>query len=192
MKHGMRTLVGILSATWFAACGGSGSNPPTSQDAGTPPVGGVFELKSAAFADTGSIPARHSQRGGNVSPPLSWSGAPASVQSFAVTCTDADAFGYVHWVVYDIPATVTALAENLPKTPTLTSPPAMQGANDTAGTGWAGLDPPPGEEHRYVFTLYALGTTTLGLAPGARLTQVTQAMQGKIISQASLRGRYSP
>ena len=78
----------------------------------------VFQLKSNAFRANGEIPARYSCEGENISPELTWSGAPKGTKSFALVLHDPDAphpGGYTHWVVFNIPADVTNIAENVPK-----------------------------------------------------------------------------
>jgi hypothetical protein len=95
--------------------------------------------------------------GKNISPALSWSGFPDQTAGFAVTCYDPDAptgSGFWHWLVIDIPASVTSLA-------------AGAGAGNLSlpyGTAdFGGAAPPPGEEHRYVFAVHAVDTAKLGI-----------------------------
>jgi Raf kinase inhibitor-like YbhB/YbcL family protein len=97
--------------------------------------------------------------GANISPDLTWSGAPEGTRSYAVTCFDPDAptgSGWWHWVVTDIPADVTSFAQGA----------ALPGGartwlNDYGYTGWGGPWPPPGPAHHYVFTVFAVGVNRL-------------------------------
>jgi hypothetical protein len=125
------------------------------------PAASTLTLTSDAFAEGSPIPADHTCDGANVSPPLSWSGVPASTAELALTMTDPDARGFVHWVVTGIDPAITALAAGgVPET-------ATEGRNDSSEFGWTGPCPPPGAAHRYVFTLYALNE---GIAPDAELS----------------------
>lgn len=93
--------------------------------------------------------------GGNMAPTLEWSGAPEGTESFAVTVYDPDAptgSGWWHWFVFNIPADVTAL-------PGGGGDNGVQLTNDYGAEGFGGACPPPGEVHRYQFTVHALGTT---------------------------------
>ena len=131
-----------------------------------PPVP-EFSVTSTDFTPGGRLPDAHAFSGGNVSPQLSWSGAPAGTKSYAVTCYDPDAptgSGFWHWSVIDIPAGVTQLPtgagsgdfEGLPDG-------AVHVRNDYGTRDFGGAAPPPGDGvHRYVFTVYAVDQEKLG------------------------------
>jgi len=147
---------------------------------------GDLTLTSTAFATGGAIPARHSADGGNVSPALSWSGAPEGTAAYALVCHDPDAplaDGFTHWVRYGIPASVTELAEGAPEDD-------MAGVNSADQSGWMGPQPPPGHgTHHYFFHLYALGSYP-GLEPGLTREQLLAAIDEHILVQARLVGTF--
>ncbi|MGC8830205.1 MAG: YbhB/YbcL family Raf kinase inhibitor-like protein [Verrucomicrobiia bacterium] len=149
-----------------------------------------MQLKSSAFANGQPIPVKYTGQGKDISPPLEWSDAPAGTKSFAIISDDPDApVGvWVHWVIYDIPANVTKLDENVPTKETLPTG-AKQGINDFGNVGYGGPMPPPGKPHRYFFKLYALDTV-LNLKPRASKQELLRAMQGHILAQAELMGTY--
>jgi Raf kinase inhibitor-like YbhB/YbcL family protein len=153
-----------------------------------------FTLSSTAFRNNGAIPLKYTRAEGgqDVSPPLQWSNPPAGTRSFVITCIDLDAQNFVHWVVYDIPANLSGLPENVPKQPQpqVNGAQVKQGENNFGGVGYGGPEPPQGETHRYRFTVYALSVDTLNLPAGANLQQVTQAMEGKILATATLTGTF--
>ena len=148
-----------------------------------------MEIKSQAFAQGGFIPAKHTCDGEDVSPSLTWSGAPAGTQSFAVISDDPDAPAgtWVHWVIWNIPAGTQALEENVPK---LEAPPngARQGTNDFRRVGYGGPCPPSGT-HRYFFRLYALDAP-VDLKSTATKRELEKAMQGHVLARAELMGKY--
>ena len=122
---------------------------------------------------------------------MAWSGAPSGAAAFALIMDDPDAPAgtWVHWVLYDLPARSSALAENVAKTEALKDG-AVQGRNDFPRTGYGGPCPPPGKAHRYFFKLYALDAP-LGLKPGATKRDVERAMQGHVLATAQLMGTYA-
>ena len=146
-------------------------------------------LKSSAVNEGSIIGAKYTCDGADVSPPLSWSGCPEETESYALICDDPDAPAgtWVHWVFYDIPASVTDLPEHI-STDKNPSTGGTQGVNDFRKIGYGGPCP-PGGTHRYYFKLYALDRES-GLAPGATKQQLTAAMKGHILAEAQLMGRY--
>jgi Raf kinase inhibitor-like YbhB/YbcL family protein len=158
---------------------------------------GNLSLSSTAFANNGTLPLRYAATGAggqNVSPPLSWSGAPSGTRSFMLVCVDPDANDFIHWIIYDIPASVNSLSEGVPNVSSLPNG-AKQAKNDAGTIGYFGPEPPPGEEHRYVFLLYALAVDTLGLEPGASPESVAGVLtelqnQNKVLGEAQIVGKF--
>jgi Raf kinase inhibitor-like YbhB/YbcL family protein len=149
-----------------------------------------FMLVSAAFQPGADIPRKYTCDGEDVSPPLRWQNAPALAKALALIVDDPDAPGgmWVHWVIYDLPATATGLSEAAPNTETLKSG-ARQGMNDFRKVGYGGPCPPPGSAHRYFFRLYALDAPT-GLKPRAVKQQLLNAIEGHVVGEAEVIGRY--
>ncbi|MCL6480780.1 MAG: YbhB/YbcL family Raf kinase inhibitor-like protein [Firmicutes bacterium] len=149
-----------------------------------------LHLTSTAFEPNGTIPKRHTCDGPDVSPPLAWNDPPAGTQSFALIMDDPDAPAgtWVHWVLFNLPASARALPENVPKVEQLADG-ALQGRNDFRRIGYGGPCPPKGPAHRYFFKLYALDTR-LALRAGATRADVERAMAGHILAQGELVGRY--
>jgi Raf kinase inhibitor-like YbhB/YbcL family protein len=149
-----------------------------------------MQLTSNAFKEGQPIPVQYTCDGKDVSPPLQWTGAPANTRSLALIADDPDAPAgtWVHWVLYDLPASATELAEDTPKSQHLSGG-AKQGLNDFRRLGYGGPCPPPGKPHRYFFKLYALDTR-LELKPGATKAEVERALQNHILGQAQLMGTY--
>jgi Raf kinase inhibitor-like YbhB/YbcL family protein len=202
-----------------------------------------MKLTSDSFADQGNIPERfafgkidgvnHVALAGNVNPHLAWSDAPAGAQSFVVICHDPDVpskpddvnqedreipdtlprVDFYHWVLIDIPASVTAIAEGAysdgitprGKAGPLALDGTRQGVNDY--TTWFAADrdmngdyfgydgpcPPWNDSipHRYIFTVYALDIAELPFEGRFTGEDTIKAMQGHILAQASLTGIYT-
>lgn len=149
-----------------------------------------LSLASEAFQNGEAIPARYSCDGEDLSPALAWRDAPSGVASYALIFDDPDApMGtWVHWVLFNIPASVTALPEGYPDRPEAADG-TRNGTNNWGRLGYGGPCP-PGGTHRYFFRLYALDGP-LDLPPGASKQEVLDAMKGHILDQAELMGTYT-
>jgi len=159
-----------------------------------------FTLTSTAFADGGAIPKKYAGHnperpvpcgGENVSPPLTWSNAPANTKSFAVVMQDPDGgrgTGSNHWIAYDIPAARAGLREGEASAP----PKDWVGGKNSVGwnyyfgpCGAAGDTP-----HHYVITLIATEVTPGALPPGLTREELLAALRGKALAPATIVGRY--
>jgi Raf kinase inhibitor-like YbhB/YbcL family protein len=152
-----------------------------------------MELTSTSFNDQGEIPAKHTCDGLDTSPALKWSNAPDGTKSFALIVDDPDApdpanpkMTWVHWVLYNIPATAGSLPEgvrekDLPKG-------TLQGLNDWKKTGYGGPCPPIGK-HRYFHKLYALDVVLPDLKHPTK-AELEKAMEGHVLSKVELVGLY--
>lgn len=151
-------------------------------------VESTLRVESAAFADGGSIPAKYTADGDDVSPPLSWAAGPAGTACYALVMDDPDAPGgtWVHWVLWNL--TTPGLAEDVPRDAQLPSG-ARQGRNSWNRAGYGGPSP-PGGTHRYSFRVYALGAP-LDLPAGADAAKLGQAMRGRVLASGALLGRYA-
>ncbi len=148
-----------------------------------------MNLKSSAFEQGALIPSKYTCDGADVSPPLTWSDVPAKTQSLALISDDPDAprGTWVHWVVWNIPPTTGSLDENVPKQDSLPNG-IKQGTTDFRRIGYGGPCPPSGT-HRYFFKLYALDTT-FNLPPRTTKKDLERTMEGHIVAQAELMGKY--
>ena len=153
-------------------------------DAVDPVAAQTIAVSSSAFADGGKIPRRHTCDGADVSPPLAFSGLPSGVRELALLVEDPDApkGTFVHWVAWGIDGTRPVLAEG--------EAPAGSGTNDFGRAGYGGPCPPRGPAHRYVFTVFALSRPT-GLRAGASAADLRSAIDGAVLAEGSLTGRYA-
>jgi Raf kinase inhibitor-like YbhB/YbcL family protein len=149
-----------------------------------------MELTSTAFAPLARIPKEYTGEGADVSPPLAWRHAPPGTKAFALVCHDPDAplvtpaqYGFTHWVLYNIPGSVSRLAENEPK--------YTRGANSFGKQGYGGPMPPESHGvHHYYFWLLALRDET-SLAAGLSMQELFAAVEPQVLGMNRLVGTYS-
>ena len=141
------------------------------------------------------IPKQHTADGENTSPAFAWTGAPATTKSFALICDDPDVpmpQPFVHWGIYNIPATAKGLPANIPIDPAAAMPAeiagAIQGPSGFRRPIYRGPAPPPGKVHNYHFTVYALDVADL--PAGLNKAQLVDAMAGHIVGQGQLVATY--
>ena len=153
----------------------------------------ALTLASPAFDHEGAIPRRNTCEGDDVSPPLTWSDAPDGTKSFALIVDDPDApdpdapqMTWVHWVLYDLPATIGALSEGVTRASLPTG--AKEGNNDWEKAGYGGPCPPIGR-HRYFHKLYALDTVLPDLGAPTKAA-LERAIEGHVLAKAELIGTY--
>ncbi|UCF66858.1 MAG: YbhB/YbcL family Raf kinase inhibitor-like protein [Acidobacteriota bacterium] len=153
----------------------------------------MFRLTSPSFDSGGEIPQRFTCEGQDVSPELGWSGVPSGTRSLALIVDDPDAPDparpmrtWVHWVLFNIPPTVSGLAEGAGEAEL--PPGTRQGLNDWKRTGYGGPCPPIGR-HRYFHKLYALDVVLEDLDRPTKTT-LEQAMKGHVLAAAELVGTY--
>ena len=148
-----------------------------------------IKIKSPAFVSGGKIPWKYTCDGLDISPPLAWTSGPEGTKTFALNCDDPDApMGtWVHWVLFNLPADIIELRENVPPEREFESG-AKQGMNDFRKIGYGGPCP-PGGTHRYYFKLYALDTE-INLEAGATKPELLKAMEGHILAEGQLMGKY--
>lgn len=146
-----------------------------------------FTLTSPDFVPDGVIPTVATCDGKNTSPELKWLHAPEGTRSYVLIVDDPDAPSgtFTHWVLFDIPSDVQSLGAGEKNV-------GIQGRNDFEHEGYGGPCPPPNHgQHRYFFKLHALDIASLGLQPAVDRKSVEQAMEGHVLTETMLMGRYS-
>ena len=147
-------------------------------------------VKSSAFNQGEMIPSTYTCDGENISPEISWEGAPEETESFVLISDDPDApIGiWVHWVVFNIPHNVSSLPENLPKKASLEDG-TSQGLSSFKEIGYGGPCPPSGT-HRYFFKIYAIDTDIDLEARYANKQKVLDEIEGHVLGYGELMGTY--
>ncbi|MFH1194378.1 MAG: YbhB/YbcL family Raf kinase inhibitor-like protein [bacterium] len=194
MKHQKLFSASVFPAFLFLillllACRESDSSSAVNKNEINKSTGGNMKITSPAFTEGTMIPARYTCDSINVSPQLEWTGAPQNTKTFTLICDDPDApVGiWVHWVVFNIPGSVTSLPEGIEPKDILPDG-SKHGKNDFGKLGYGGPCP-PGGTHRYFFKLYALDTE-LNLKPGIKKADLEKAMQGHVLAESQLMGKY--
>ena len=151
---------------------------------------GEIEFSSPAFETGDLIPTEFTCYGDDLSPPLRWSDLPDNSRSIAIIMDDTYFSSKIfrHWSIYNIPITTRSLKPALLPRQQIENT-FMQAENDFEHYGYSGPCPPTGEEHDYVFFIYAL-SQPLDLLGKSGPTQLTNAMQGYVIASGSFSGRY--
>jgi hypothetical protein len=141
-----------------------------------------LSVKSPAFEHGQLIPKKYTCDGQDINPPLTIEGIPKETKTLVLAVDDPDAPSgtWDHWIVWNIPASTSKIAEN--------SVPGKEGVNSARQQGYMGPCP-PGGTHRYFFKVYALDTE-LSLGSGSRKKDVEKAMQGHVLSKGELMGLY--
>ena len=149
-----------------------------------------MKLTSSAFENGETIPTRYTCEGDNVSPALSWECVPDNAQKLALVVDDPDASGiFTHWVIHNLPLTPPGLEENASLNERF-SEGLREGFNDFGNQGYGGPCPPRGNPpHRYKFRLFALDQE-LDFTGRVTRGQLMDAMEGKILDEAVLMGRF--
>lgn len=149
-----------------------------------------IQLTSAAFEAGGAIPTKHTGEGEDVSPALFWNEVPEGTRSFALFCHDPDAplvsdrgtYGFVHWVLYNVPENVHKLKEGVGD--------YAHGKNDFGNMGYGGPMPPPGHgTHQYYFWVLALDVEP-NLQDGLELPELLEKVEPHILGMNRLVGTY--
>lgn len=148
----------------------------------------TLTLNTTSFVNQKTVPVLYTCDGKDTSPEFDWTNLPANTKTITLIVSDPDAPGgtFYHWVLYNIPTSVSALQEGMNKIPAG----AMIGKNSFGKLQYNGPCPPKGSIHSYVFTIYALDTK-LGIANGADGETVITAMQNHILGEAGLSATFS-
>lgn len=191
-----RRLLAVIASASLAGCGlGSideSTIADTSTDDSTPTIGGGgLAVSTPAFPDGGSIPARYTVEGADVSPRIVVESVPADTETLAVVVDDPDAGEFVHWLLWNVPADVTAVPEGVPNSETVASlDGARQGTNGFGELGYRGPAPPEGDgPHTYRFTVSALDTT-LSVSPGAGRETLRSALAPARLARDRFTGEF--
>ena len=151
-------------------------------------VSAQLTVESAAFADGGPIPVEHTCDGADASPALTWSAGPSGTVAYAVTLNDPDARGFVHWVIFDLPADVISLPGAVSSQGVVDGL-GTQGTNDFGRIGYGGPCPPGGDPHTYNFTVFALDAF-VDLPAGEGRDGLLAAVSGHVLAAGTLGGTY--
>ncbi|MBK7622040.1 MAG: YbhB/YbcL family Raf kinase inhibitor-like protein [Kineosporiaceae bacterium] len=162
------------------------------------PAVGSFTVTSADLSDGAAMDLRFvhdSTAGANVSPQLSWSGAPEGTRSFCVTCFDPDAptpSGFWHWLAVNIPAEVTSLDAGAGADDDQLPDGAFHVRNDFGNHRYDGCAPPPGDQvHRYFFVVHAVDVDALPVDGSASPAVVSFNLAFHTLARAIVVGTFA-
>jgi Raf kinase inhibitor-like YbhB/YbcL family protein len=176
-------LLALVFPVVFMGCGDGNSSS-----------GDTFKLQSAAFSNNQRLDTKYCYEGitggQNISLPFHWENPPDSTQSFALIIHDPDGGNWIHWAVFNIPASCDSIIEGASRTGMMPEG-SIELDNEFKTPGYGGPQPPSGT-HRYIATLYALNVTTVpnlnGFKPYQELNSI---LSGKVIASTAITGTYS-
>jgi hypothetical protein len=181
VRSSARTVALVVAALALAGCGGDGGSG-TELESGPTLAGFAFSSESGV-ADGQPIDPRYTCDGEDVSPALAWNGVPEGAAELVLALEDPDAPGatFTHWLVFGLDPSTNGLVEAV----------ALDdvGGNDFGDSGYRGPCPPGGEEHRYVFRLFALRAPS-GLERGADRAAFDAAVGPHVLAEARLTATY--
>ncbi len=150
----------------------------------------MINIRSNAFENGEKLPKKFTCDGENISPDLVWDNIPEHTISFAVICEDPDAPAglFTHWIIFNIPANLSELPENIDKKEKIQNG-IIQGITTSGFTGYSGPCPPEGPAHRYFFKIYALDKT-LNISPPVKRDEFLKAINENILDEGQLIGKY--
>lgn len=186
MKKTLLILVSGLMLIAFTGCKEQIQTPPITQKSME------IKLSTTAFKEGEKIPDKYSCKGEDISPYLKWEGTPENTKSFALILYDPDAPGgdFTHWLIYNIPKTITELKENITADSLKDSlQGAIQGPNGFGSIGYGGPCPPQGAAHRYIFELYSLDTE-LNLDSNVSKNSFEKTIVGHVLGSGKLAGTF--
>jgi Raf kinase inhibitor-like YbhB/YbcL family protein len=197
MKHWTCLLVGIclVTAVWVCGCSAPQSIPSSAApspavttsapDQGPATVPGFFSLRVDALVPGSVLPDVNTCKGASESPELSWENVPKGTKSLVLIVDDPDAPNgvFTHWLLYNIPATISRIDHAQPNVKVLANG-AQQGDTSAGSRGYYPPCPPIGPAHRYIFSLYAVDYE-IGM-PTADREGIGWAMSGHILGQATV------
>ena len=209
MRTGLTLAAIMIAGVALAAQGGGGRGRGGDQGGGGGARGGggggqqgpPMMVTSSALTDMGNLPTKYSCSGtpANVSPPLAWSNPPMGTMSFVILAHDLEPRpmrgndDILHWLVWNIPAATTSVAEGMQATATMpdgSMQNVAQGRNGGPPVGFRGPCPPPGQPHHYSFEVYALDAKLDSVPATATRADVMSAMNGHILGHAVLMTKF--
>jgi Raf kinase inhibitor-like YbhB/YbcL family protein len=208
MKSAIASLmvVGLATASFAAAPGAAGgAAAPGAAPASTPMAKTVYDtlvtastpkitLTSTSIKSGQPISDDFSQNGANKSPQLTWTAGPATTKAYVVVAQDTtttNATPVQHWMMWNIPSTVTSLPEGVPVGVNPANPAGAMQATAGGNAGYRGPKPPAGSVHNYVFQVFALDTTLTGLDTMANAPMLIMAMMGHVVAAGSFNAPYT-